>query len=78
MVDAPELEPVYRLIAGKICHMRQILGVSQEDLAKRAGMSRPSIVNMETGRQRISMHMIERIAAALGTSPKAMMKGIWW
>ena len=58
--------------------LRDVLGVEQETLAKRTGLSRPTIANMEAGRQRIYLHHIETIAEALGTHAKGLLKGIWW
>ena len=57
--------------------IRDMLDISQEDLAKRTGMSRPTIANIEVGRQRLLLDQIETIAKALGTTPKAFLKGIW-
>lgn len=72
-----EIEPVYRALGARVQMVREAVGMSQADLAKRIGYSRPSIVNIEVGRQRISLHQIEQIAAALSSSPKHMLKGIW-
>jgi transcriptional regulator with XRE-family HTH domain len=57
--------------------MRDVLGITQQELAERTGMSRGSIANIETGRQRILLHDVETLARALGSSPKALMRGIW-
>ena len=41
-------EPVYRLFGAKIEQTRSILGWSQADLAKKVGLTRGSIANIET------------------------------
>lgn len=74
---ATELQPVYRALGARIQMVREAIGMSQQELAKRTGYSRPSIVNMEAGRQRIALHQVESIAGALSSSPKHLMKGIW-
>ncbi len=71
-------EPVYQAIGARMRMLRDVLGVEQETLAKRTGLSRPTIANMEAGRQRIYLHHIEKIAEALGTHAKGLLKGIWW
>ncbi len=76
--DEKQIEAVYLAIGSRIRMIRETLGESQEDLARRAGISRPALVNMEVGRQRISLHKVMDLADALGTSPKNLMKGIWW
>lgn len=71
-------EPVYQAIGARIQMIRDVLGVDQATIAQRAGISRPSLANIEAGRQRIYLHHIDKIAEALGTTPKGLMKGIWW
>lgn len=71
------IESVYRQIGAKIENIRQVLGLTQEELAKRLTISRASIANIELGRQRIMLHDIEKFAKALGTTPKHLMRGIW-
>ncbi len=72
------MEAVYQAIGARVRMIRETLGVEQATLAKRCGLSRPTIANMEAGRQRIYMHHIDKIAEALGTHPKGLLKGIWW
>ena len=70
-------EPVYRAIGARIEQMRNALGWTQDDLSKKVGLSRGSIANIETGRQRILLHDVETIAGAFGSTPKHLMRGIW-
>lgn len=74
---AKSVEPVYRLLGARVEQIRTVLGLTQEELAKRVPLTRASIANLETGRQRIMMHHVDAIALALGTTPKNLMKGIW-
>lgn len=41
----------------------------QAVLGQRVGMSRGSISNIEAGRQHVPLHLLPRLAAALGASP---------
>lgn len=72
-----EIELCYRQIGLRIEGIRKVLGITQDDLAKKIGWSRGSIANIETGRERLLLHKVERLAEALGTTPKGLLKGIW-
>lgn len=72
-----DIEPVYRQFGSKVESLRTALGLSQEELAKRVGLKRPSIVNIEAGRQRVLLDDIEKFAVAFATSPKFLLRGIW-
>lgn len=54
---------------------RQRVGVklSQESLAKRVGLSRTSVTNIEKGRQQLPLHMLYSFADALGVDPIALL-----
>lgn len=71
------IEPVYRLLGAKIEVVRTTLGWTQLELAKKVGLTRTSIVNIEAGRQRILLHDVEKISTAFGMTPKMFLKGIW-
>lgn len=71
------VEPIYTAVGVKIVMLRNTLGITQVDLAKRCGFSRPALANIEVGRQRLALHQIETIAGALGTTPKHLLRGIW-
>ena len=71
------IERVYVKIGARIRIARNRAGVTQVHLAKRVGMSRPALANIEVGRQRIMIHDVKRFARALGTKPHILMRGIW-
>lgn len=52
---------------------REAGGVSQEALADRAGLSRTSIVNIEKGRQGVSLPTLYRLARALACDVGALL-----
>ncbi len=63
-----EFDELYRELGRKIRAARERSGqFSQEKLAKRLGISRASIVNIEAGRQHAPLHLLWEIAEILGT-----------
>ena len=72
------IEAVYRQFGSKIEALRSALGLSQADLAERVGLERTSVCNIEAGRQRVLLDDVEKFAAAFATSPKHLLRGIWW
>lgn len=78
MSKAPKpIEPIYLAIGAKLVMMRDAIGITQGDLAKRTGLSRPAIANIELGRQRMLLHDLAKFADAFGTTPKHLLRGIW-
>ena len=71
------IQVCYKAVGLKIRRVREALGMTQEELAKRVGLVRTSIANIEAGRQRLLLHEIEGFAAGLGTTPKHLLRGIW-
>ena len=77
MRSSAEHEPIYAAIGSRVRYLREALGMSQADLAKSVGLTRTSLTNFEAGRQRTMLHTIEQMAAALHTTPKHLLKGLW-
>lgn len=75
---AKPIEACHAAVGVRIRMIRETLGLTQDDLAKRVGLERTSVVNIELGRQRILLDGIERFASGLGTTPKHLLKGVWW
>jgi len=63
------VEPIYAAIGERVRQRRLARGLSQRALAQLIAISRPSLANIETGRQRIYIHHLFEIAAALDTLP---------
>lgn len=72
-----EIQAIYRQFGAKVEALRNALGISQDELAKRVGLKRTSITNIEAGRQRVLLDDVEKFAQAFGTSPKFLLRGIW-
>lgn len=59
------MEDLNERAAARIRAAREATGLSQGQLAARAGLSRPSLANIEAGRQTITLRQLGAIAAAL-------------
>jgi len=71
------IELCYKQFGLRVRQLREALGLTQAELAKRVGLERTSIANIEAGKQRILLHDVELFATAFTSNPKFMMKGIW-
>ena len=60
-----ELHPEDVRIGATIREMRQMRGLTQDQLSQEAMMSRAYVANIEAGRKRPSMKVVARIADAL-------------
>lgn len=59
---------LYRRVGRAIADRRNELGLTQEEVARQLGLSRASLANIETGRQKILLHYLYLIATALKVS----------
>ena len=74
------IEACHQSLGSRIRLIRETIGMSQEELAAKLpkGVTRSSLANIEIGRQRFLLNRVEDFARALGTTPKHLMKGVWW
>jgi len=56
---------IYRAVGEAIAVRRNELKFTQDYVARKVGLSRASLANIETGRQKIILHYLYRIAAVL-------------
>ena len=61
------------LIGEKVRYLRQRQGLSQAKLAEASGYVRTSIVNLEKGRQAITLEGLFRVSCALHVNPASLM-----
>lgn len=54
-------------IIQSIIHERQKMGLSQTELAQRVGTKQPVISRLESGEGNPTLHLLRRVANALGT-----------
>ena len=66
-------KPLYQLFGNRVRELREEKNVTQEELARRVDLSRTSITNIEKDRQRILLHQLVDIAAALDAKPQDLM-----
>lgn len=59
-----------------IGNLRRAKGISQEEFARRAGIDRAYMSNIENGRRQISIGIIERIAKALEMPMSELLKRV--
>lgn len=72
-VDGAKL---YALIGERIKQRRMERGNTQAWLAKRAGMLRTSITNIEMGRQKAPLHVIYALCVALDVDPLEILPSL--
>jgi transcriptional regulator with XRE-family HTH domain len=68
-----EVMPFYKEIGRRIRDERKALGFTQYGLAKKIGMPRTAIVQIEAGRQRLLLHTLYDIAHTLGIPVKELL-----
>ena len=68
-----EHDTFYKRLGERIRIKRQERGLSQESLARAVGLKRPSMSNIEKGRQNILLHTFCDIAETLNTDANALL-----
>lgn len=69
----PVLDPELIRVGATIKALREARGLSQEQLASKAVLSRPYLANIETGRKKPSIKAVARLAGALTVPQVAIM-----
>ncbi len=66
---------LYEVVGERIRHMRELTApkTSQAALARKLGVSRASVVNIEAGRQHAPLYLLWRIAEMLGAELSALI-----
>lgn len=67
---------VYAALGQQLRNARHRAGLTQEVVAHRVSLTRTSINNIEHGRQKILLHTLYDLAAALGTTPAALLPSL--
>ena len=63
------VEPIYRDFGRRLRKARTKATLTQEGLARRVGLTRTSITNMEQGNQHVGLHLLYQLAKAVGVPP---------
>jgi transcriptional regulator with XRE-family HTH domain len=58
---------LYRIIGNRISELRKFKNDNQQDLAKKIGLKRSTISNIELGRQQITLEVLYRICQVYDT-----------
>ena len=69
-----EVPDVRKIFGERIRELRQSKGISQENLAEKAGLDRTYISSIERGKRNISLLNIERLAKSLGVKPHQLLQ----
>ena len=64
---------LYKEVGARVRRARLHAGLSQGELASNAGLTRTSIVNVESGRQRVPLHRLFEIARVLQIAPQDLL-----
>ncbi len=68
MPSARNPEAIYRVFGQKLRELRLRKQIPQQELATLSGLTRASVANIESGRQRVLLHQAVEFAEALGVS----------
>jgi len=69
----PAKGKLIRIVAENIRSLREAAGLSQEDLAARAGLHRTYVGSVERGERNVSLENIERLARAFDLEPSKLL-----
>jgi len=74
-VSLLDFSAVRRRIGERVRALRTGRGLTQLRLAERSGISRPSIANVEAGRQNLSLRQLCALASAFGVTVDELLSG---
>ena len=69
-------EDVRQLFGDRVRDMRHRLGISQEELAHRAGLDRTYVSSLERGHRNVALENICRLADGLAVDPGDLVAGL--
>jgi transcriptional regulator with XRE-family HTH domain len=67
-----------RVLGERIGRRRKKIGLSQENLARLAGVNRSHMSDIETGKTEPGVWTLIRIAGVLGTTSAQLLRGLKW
>lgn len=70
----PDQCPLVAIFAVNVRRRRLELGLSQEELAERAGVHRTYVGMLERSEKNVTIYNIQRIALALGVEPHSLLQ----
>lgn len=69
------LERLRVLLGQRLRSERKRLGISQEELARRAGLDRTYVSKIERGERNVTLSTVEKLADALKVNPSELLNG---
>ena len=69
----PDDRAVYAEVGARLRAARRRTVLTQDALARQVGVSRPSVTNIEAGRQTITLALFLSLADALGADPAELL-----
>ena len=70
------LDKAMKSLATIVEQRRQKLGLSQEELARKAGVSRAYLSDVERALRNVSIITLSKLATALGTMPSVLLREV--
>jgi transcriptional regulator with XRE-family HTH domain len=67
------VELLYKEFGKRVRARRNVMKLTQEELADRMGLTRTSITNIEAGRQHVVLHQLFLLASHLGVEPHELL-----
>lgn len=67
------IEPEYAAVGARISRARRSIEMTQDALAACVGLTRASLTNIESGRQRIQLHTLLKVARVLNVSAATLL-----
>jgi transcriptional regulator with XRE-family HTH domain len=69
---------IAKVVGTRIAVRREAIGLSQEDLADRAGLHRTTISPLELGKRSLRVTTLFHLAGVLGVPPGQLLDGFYW
>lgn len=67
------IKPSNRILAENVRRHRRALGITQEELARRLGVSQPRIAEIERAKGNVSMQTLDDLADSLEVAPASLL-----
>lgn len=74
--DQGASDPLLTAMGKRLRELRLAAGMTFQDLADAAGVSRGYVYRMETGKQNASVRSLSRVAIALSTTISSLLEGV--
>lgn len=73
-MQSAEDSSIVAIVAANVRRARATAGLSQEALAHQSGLDRTYVSQVERGKRNVTISVLARLAAALGTTPDRLLR----